>query len=282
MNVKVILSAVSFAALVATGVCAPAAPVSIEAKAPAPAPAQWRGLKVGVLGDSITAPRQPNLIYWQYLTAWLGWESKCYGVSGQTWREIPVQAAQMKKEMGDEVDAVFIFIGTNDYCAGRPLGEWYIEKEGSVNWWGKERTLKRRVLNRDKETVRGMINFALGALKKNYPDAQIVLMTPTKRGYFQYGQKNVQPAEDWPNTAGLYLDDYVKCVHEAGQIWSCPVIDLFGESGFLPCTEGFAKYVRNAKNDGLHLNSLGHERLARLIYHRLSALPGTFRDCIGK
>ena len=279
MNVKVMLSAMSFAAVLAAGASASAA---IEAKAPSPAPAQWQGLKVGILGDSITAVRQPNLIYWQYLTSWLGWESKCYGVSGQTWREIPVQTAQMEKEMGDEVDAILIFIGTNDYCAGRPLGEWYAEKEGNVNWWGKERTLKQRVLSRDKGTLRGMINVALEKLKKRYPDSQIVLLTPTKRGYFQFGQMNVQPAEDWPNTAGLYLDDYVKCVHEAGQIWSCPVIDLFGESGFLPCTEGYSKYVRNTKCDGLHLNSLGHERLARLIYHRLSALPGTFRTCTGK
>ena len=279
MNVKVMLSAVSFATLVATGVCAPTA---IEAKAPAPAPAQWQGLNVGILGDSITTSRQPNRIYWQYLTSWLGWESKCYGVSGQAWKHIPAQAAKMEKEMGDEVDAILIFIGTNDYCAGRPLGEWYEEKEGNVNWWGKEVTLKQRVLSRDKETLRGMINVALEGLKKRYPDTQIVLMTPTKRGYFQFGAKNVQPAEDWPNTAGLYLDDYVKCVREAGQIWSCPVIDLFGESGHLPCTEGYSKFVRNAKSDGLHLNSLGHERLARLIYHRLSALPGTFRNCIGK
>ena len=279
MNTKLMLSVLSFVAVTLTGVCAPAA---VEAKAPAPAPAQWQGRKVAMLGDSITDPRQGHRIYWQYLTSWLGWQTKVYGVSGHAWNNIPGQMDRMVKEMGDDVDAIFIFIGTNDYCAGRPLGKWYDEKEGSVNWWGKERTLKQRVLSRDTKTVRGMINVALERLKKRYPDTQIVLMTPTKRAFFQCSPTNVQPAEDWPNTAGLYVDDYVQCVREAGQVWSCPVIDLFGESGFLPCTEGYAKYVRNKDKDGLHPNGLGHERLARLIYHRLSALPGTFRDCVGK
>ena len=134
----------------------------------------------------------------------------------------------------------------------------------------------------DPNTVKGRINISLKKLKTRYPDSQIVILTPTTRAFFQCSPTNIQPAEDWPNTAGLYVDDYVQCVREAGQVWSCPVIDLFGESGFLPCTEGYAKYVRNKDKDGLHPNGLGHERLARLIYHRLSALPGTFRNCIGK
>ena len=78
MNVKVMLSAMSFAAVLAAGASASAA---VEAKAPSPAPAQWQGLKVGILGDSITTARQPNRIYWQYLTSWLGWQTKVYGVS---------------------------------------------------------------------------------------------------------------------------------------------------------------------------------------------------------
>ena len=95
MNTKLMLSVLSFAAVTLTGVCAPAA---VEAKAPAPAPAQWQGRKVAMLGDSITDPRQGHRIYWQYLTSWLGWESKCYGVSGQAWKHIPAQAAKMEKE----------------------------------------------------------------------------------------------------------------------------------------------------------------------------------------
>jgi len=254
----------------------------VGAKAPLPEPVQWRGLKVGVLGDSITDPKQKNETYWRYLSAWLDWDVKVYGISGHAWSHIPGQTDRMIAEMGDEVDAVVIFVGTNDYAGGRPLGKWYDEAEAFVNWWGQDRKLTHRSFNKDPNTVRGSINIALEKLKKRYPDTQIVLLTPTKRWFFTCSKTNVQPAEDWPNTLGLHLEDYVACVREAGQIWSCPVIDLYGESGLVPCTEGYSKYFRDEKTDGLHPNSLGHERLARLIYHRLYALPATFRDCIGK
>ena len=247
-------------------------------------PRGWKNLRVGVLGDSITDKNQVkgNNVYWQYLTKWLGWDTHVYGVSGHQWSHIPGQTDRMIKQMGDNVDAIFIFVGTNDFAGGVPLGEWYDYVEGQVNWWGKMRTLKQRKPSFNPNTVKGRINSALKKLKTRYPDSQIVILTPTTRAFFQCSPTNVQPAEDWPNTAGLYVDDYVQCAREAGQVWSCPVIDLFGESGFLPCTEGYAKYVRNKDKDGLHPNGLGHERLARLIYHRLSALPGTFRDCVGK
>lgn len=254
----------------------------IEAKAPQPVPEQWQGLKVGVLGDSITEPTQQQPTYWRYLADWLDWDVRVYGVSGHSWSHISGQTDRLAAEMSNEVDAVIIFVGTNDYAGGRPLGKWYDESEGLVNWWGEERKLIRRSFNKDRDTVRGSINIALEKLKVRYPRSQIVLLTPTKRWFFKWSDTNVQPAEDWPNTIGLHIEDYVQCVREAGQIWSCPVIDLYGESGLLPCTDGYSRYFRNEKTDGLHPNGLGHERLARLIYHRLSALPGTFRDCVGK
>ena len=104
-----------------------------------------------------------------------------------------------------------------------------------------------------------------------------MLLTPTKRWFFQCSKSNVQPAEEWTNTIGLRLEDYVKCVKEAGEIWSCPVIDLNGESGLLPSVPGYLKYFRSRERDGLHPNTAGHVRLAQLVYHRLSALPGSFR-----
>ena len=278
-NTKLMLSVLSFAAVALAGVCASAA---VEAKAPQPVPVQWQGLKVGVLGDSITNPQYGDMLYWRRLSRWLGWQANAYAKSGHSWKDIPGQIDRMEKEMGDEIDAIFIFIGTNDYGAARPLGQWYDETEGTVNWWGKEHKLKHRVLSRDAKTLRGLINLSLERLKKRYPDSQIVLLTPTKRGIFHHPPACVSPAEDWPNTLGLHLEDYVRCVREAGQVWSCPVIDLYGESGFLPSVESTAKYVRSKDCDWLHPNGLAHERIARLIYHRLSALPGTFRDCTGK
>jgi len=244
-------------------------------------PAQWEGLRVGVLGDSITDPHQGNVIWWQCLRKWLGWDAKVYGVSGHQWSHIPGQTDRMIAEMGDDVDAVFIFIGTNDFAGGCPLGRWFDDAPGTVNWWGKDRNLMRRAFSRDPGTVCGRINLALEKLKIRYPDAQVVLLTPTKRWFFQCSKTNVQPAEEWTNTRGLRLEDYVRCVKEAGEIWSCPVIDLNGESGLLPSVPGHLKYFRSRERDGLHPNTRGHVRIAQLVYHRLSALPGSFRGDLG-
>ena len=239
---------------------------------------QWRGLKVAILGDSISDKNQKNHLYWQYLGEWLGWDVKCYGISGNAWCHIPAQTDRMIAEMGDEVDAILIFIGTNDYAGGKKLGDWYVEKEGSVNWWGQDRTLKHREISLDPGTVRGTANAALLKLKKRYPKTQIVLLTPTKRAFFQCSPTNVQPAEDWPTTIGLHLEDYAAVTVEAGRIWSCPVIDLGGECGLTPLLKDeYAPFFNSKERDLLHPNTEGHRRMAKAILYRLNALPGTFR-----
>ncbi len=242
-----------------------------------PVPVHWKNMNVAVLGDSITDKHQGHAIYWQYLGKWLDWKIGAFGVNGHQWNGVSWQSEKMFKEMGDDVDAIFIFIGTNDYASGVPLGKWYDEEEGKINWWGKERTLKKRTLNKDAATVRGRINIALEKIKKRYPTAQVILMTPIRRGNFVAGPTNVQPPENWSNTLGLHIEDYVDCVKEAAQIWSCPLIDLFSESGLLPCHDEFVPYFRNAKVDRLHPNGKGHERLAKTIYYKLHSMPSTFR-----
>lgn len=67
------------------------------------------------LGDSITDPRQKHSICWQYLADWLNWDVHNYGVSGAIWRHFPKQIERMEREMGGDVDAIFIFMGANDY-----------------------------------------------------------------------------------------------------------------------------------------------------------------------
>ena len=271
MNMMKIAAAVS-AAVLASGYG-----FADEAKVAGDVP-QWRGLKVAVLGDSISDKNQPYKLYWQHLGAWLGWDVKCYGVSGHSWCHIPGQADRMIAEMGDAVDAILIFIGTNDYAGGRKLGDWYVEKEGTVNWWGSDRKLPHREPNLDGGTVRGTANAALMKLKKRYPKTQIVLLTPTKRAFFQCSNTNVQPAEDWPNVIGLHLEDYAAVTVEAGKIWSCPVIDLGGECGLTPLLKDeYAQFFRSKDRDLLHPNAEGHLRMAKTIFYRLNALPGTFR-----
>ena len=89
----------------------------------------WQGKRVAYFGDSITDPRNKasNEKYWSYLQQWLGITPYVYGISGRQWNDIPSQTDRLKAEHGDAVDAILIFIGTNDYNAGVPIGQWFTE-----------------------------------------------------------------------------------------------------------------------------------------------------------
>ena len=182
----------------------------------------------------------------------------------------------MEEELGDSVDAILIFMGTNDYNKNRLLGRWYDVTLEDVNWKGKTAKLCRRTFNRDVTTMRGAANVAMDRLKSRYPRAQIVVMTPIHRAFFQCSETNIQPCEEWPNIGGVYLDEYVEAVKEIGNVWSVPVIDLNADSGLFPLKDEFIPYFRSATNDRLHPNGVGHKRLAKVIYARLKALPATF------
>lgn len=239
----------------------------------------WRGRHVAFLGDSITDPRHIGTTrnYWQYLGEWLDLDYVSFGENGQNWNGVKRQADRAKEKFGDKLDAIFIFMGTNDYMGGTPLGKWYEEEESEANLGGKPTKLRHRILNIDSKTFRGRINAQLKYLKETFPDQQIVLMTPIHRAFATFGPRNVQPPEDFANKCGSFVEEYVAAVKEAGLIWSMPVIDLYGESGLHPLTPSHAKYFANKERDLLHPNAEGHRRIAATIYARLLALPPTFR-----
>lgn len=239
----------------------------------------WTGKKVAYLGDSITDPKNKaaKKKYWNYLEEWLGITPFVYAVSGRQWNDIPHQTDQLKQEHGDDVDAVIVFIGTNDYNKGIPLGRWYDETLEKVDVAvGEPRHADhrlRRVPAMDPTTYRGRINIALDSLKRTYPTKQIVLLTPIHRSGFYRSETNWQPSEDYTNLSGSYLDDYVDVVREAGRVWAVPVIDLGQLSGLYPLYDEYARFFNDPETDRLHPNDLGHERLAQTLYYQLAALP---------
>lgn len=110
----------------------------------------WAGKRVGYIGDSITDPKNNSddikQKYWAYLQQWLGITPYVYGISGRQWDDVPRQAEKLSKEHGDEVDAVVVFMGTNDFNAGVPIGEWYVETEDTVTAavHGQKQVYKRK------------------------------------------------------------------------------------------------------------------------------------------
>jgi lysophospholipase L1-like esterase len=241
----------------------------------------WQNKRVAYLGDSITDPRSlpEDPHYWSYLQEMLNTETYVYGISGRQWKHVLDQANKLKTEHGDEVDAIMIFMGTNDYNSGTPIGEWFTETTEVVNANGKMVERKRRDHVFDNSTFRGRLNIALDSLKKMYPTKQIVMLTPIHRGFAQFSEKNVQPSEEYCNGCGEYIDAYVNSIKEASAIWSVPVIDLYSLSGLLPALPEQSMYVPGG-NDNLHPNAEGHRRMALCIYYQLQALPCTFTEVV--
>ncbi|MFV0589833.1 MAG: SGNH/GDSL hydrolase family protein [Draconibacterium sp.] len=235
---------------------------------------QWSGKKVAFLGDSMTQKRDSSIrVYWEYLHEILGIEPFVYGISGNQWDGIYRQAQKLKQEKGSDIDAILIFAGTNDYNHNTPLGSFYRETAKATNFNGTVVTRKYRILVEDDATFCGRINKVMAFLKANYPDQQIVIMTPIHRGYAKFNEQNVQPGESFSNDLGLYINDYVEVLRQAASVWAVPLIDLYTDSGLYPMLDSNIKYFSNGETDRLHPNSAGNYRLAKTIQYQLLALP---------
>ena len=191
----------------------------------------------------------------------------------------PATGTTPLSEHGQDVDAIMIFAGTNDYNASVPVGEWFFEDECGVEVSGGNIDVRRRrtpVV--DESTFCGRINSVMSYLKSNFPRAQIILLTPLHRAYAVFGTDNVQPDESYSNAMGYFLDEYVETVRKASDIWSVPVIDLYSDSGLYPLCKEHAIYFHSEKTDMLHPAAAGHCRIAKTLMYAMQALPSGFRD----
>lgn len=243
----------------------------------------WYGKRIAYIGDSVTDPNQGGgqvTHYWQFLADWLHSTPLVYAVSGYEWSHAVGLTDKLHQEVGEDVDAIIVFLGTNDYNGDLPLGCWFTEKPEQVQRGkgGKEFQDARmhRSLSMDPSTVRGRINVAMKHLKELYPTKQLILLTPLHRGYAFFGNGNRQPSEDYRNEQGLYIDHYVEAIAEAAHVWAVPVIDIYSLSGLLPTMPSQRQYFCDEQNDQLHPNTQGHQRLAKTLLTQLSSLPCTW------
>lgn len=251
-------------------------PVAVSPEIMTPG-SQWQDCEVGFLGDSMSTlcDTAVNKRFYDYLHNLLGIRPHVYARSGWQWKNLIGQVDKMKRDY-PSLDAVMVWAGTNDYNHSCPLGEFFSESSAEVNANGQMVTRRCRNHVMTDSTFCGRINLLLSKLKQAYPDRQIILLTPIHRGYARFSDTNVQPSEEYANALGLYIDDYVRVLREAGSVWSVPVIDLYSLSGLYPADSAHDRYIQNPQTDRLHPNALGHFRLARTLQYQLLALPSKF------
>lgn len=249
--------------------------VTTEEKTPH---SQWQGKRVAFLGDSMTDERRvgTTCVYWEYLTELLGIKPFVYGINGAQWNGIYQQAVKLYQEKGNNIDAILIFAGTNDYNRGIPIGKFFEETTKETNFNGNmvSRIYRTPIMN--DTTFCGRINKVMSYLKNHFPQQQIILMTPIHRGFAKFSENNIQPDENFSNGQGLFLDDYIRTLKQAASYWAVPLIDLHSISGLFPLAESQLQYFHNSESDQLHPNALGDYRLAKTIQYQLLTFPSTF------
>lgn len=252
-------------------------PIAVTAGMQTPA-TQWQDCEVGFLGDSMSTlcDTTQNKRFYDYLRNLIGIRPHVYARSGWQWKNLLGQVSRMKLE-NPSLDAVMLWAGTNDYNHNCPIGEFFTESVAEVNVNGRMETRRCRHHVMTDSTFCGRINMLLSELKRTFPEQQIILLTPIHRGFARFSDRNVQPSEQYSNGLGLYIDDYVRAIREAGSIWSVPVIDFFALSGIYPADSAHDCYIQNPETDRLHPNTFGHFRLARTLQYQLLSLPSNFK-----
>ena len=238
----------------------------------------WAGKRVAFFGDSVTDPAATGIPdkYWTFLASWLDIKPLVYAVNGREWNDIPRQTEALYKDHGNNVDAIVILMGTNDFNSGVPIGQWFnettCEVEAACGQPRRKQMRRHRTPVMDPGTLCGRINIALQKLRNTYPDKQIVLLTPMHRAYAEFSDSNVQPDESYANSCGEFLSAYTNAVCEASKIWAVPVIDLADTSTLLPTLPAHSAYFHDSRTDRLHPNKAGHERMARALFYQLATI----------
>ena len=137
--------------------------------------------------------------------------------------------------MEQDVDAVVVFGGTNDFGHGdAPFGEL-----GDVS----------------EDTFCGACYVLMKKLVEKYPTVPIVIVTPLHR----HNENELINKYGLPRKP---LCEYVNIIRKTAEVFSLPVADLFAYSGMQPCVK--AQYEAYFV-DGLHPNDLGHAKIAEIL-----------------
>ncbi|MBR4940572.1 MAG: SGNH/GDSL hydrolase family protein [Clostridia bacterium] len=214
-----------------------------------------KGKKIAFLGDSITegcGVSGIEKVYWNLVAERTGAQCFGYGIGGTRIApqkniapgETDLYYGSRVDSMIPDADVVVVFGGTNDFGHGdAPFGE---------------------IDSTDEKTFCGAFHALCRKLIEKYPEAQLVIMTPTHRDSEDFGPYNERGLRLCCN-----LEGYVDAIIKIAGFYAIPVLDLFRVSGIqsrVPVLK--EKYIP----DGLHPNDAGHVRIADKLIGFLNTL----------
>lgn len=191
-----------------------------------------------------------------------------------------------------KADVYTVFLGTNDWWQGKPLG-----------------TIDDYRVNRGTATVHGAFRIIIDKLKGLNRKAKIILITPMQRGDFVYIKNYKNNAYgSYKEKNGQSLEQLANAIIEIGKLEDIPVLDLYHDEELTldnmvhfkrlknPTTGGYQDYTYpdyttipfdpekddypypeeaiHMTYDGLHPSDKGYEIIAR----KLEGLWGLGRD----
>ena len=142
------------------------------------------------------------------------------------------------ENLGFEPAGIYtVFLGTNDWWSGVPLGTINDYKE-----------------NKGNDTFYGAYRIIINKLRSLNPKAEIVLITPMQRGDFVYVANYKNNAYgSYKDKNGQFLADFVKAVETIGKQEKIKVVDLYNDSGIT--LENMVKFKRiKDQNTGKYVN----------------------------
>ncbi|MFL0268820.1 SGNH/GDSL hydrolase family protein [Candidatus Clostridium radicumherbarum] len=189
---------------------------------------RWKNKKWYTIGDGMSAANNYQL----KVKAMTGMDMVINDAAAN--RVMKDLTSNISAEKLKDMDLITVLAGTNDFAYNTPLGT--IED------------------NDTQATFYGNVKKVINDILKAKPDANIVFITPLKRGTFMN-----EPVYPNPNKAGYKMEDYVQGIKAVCSTYNILVLDAFNKSGI---TENNLKQYTI---DNLSLNEKGYQKLSQVI-----------------
>ena len=208
-----------------------------------------RGSKLAIYGDSLSTGTHGEGGYEEKLKESLGLSETCnMAVGSSSLSKGPKGCMADLLEEGklpEAADIIIVWHGSNDWYWGVPLG-----RQG----------------DREPFTFYGAISYVIDTLRREFPKAMIVWVTPIYRMEKPDGGENAGDAFVTPNKTGRTLLDYAAAIERASLLHGFPVIDMRRLCGI---------HAHNAVyylEDGVHPNKNGYVLIHSILESEIRKL----------